>query len=87
VLGAGSVDEALALLDEGACDILFTDIDLAGRSGVDLARHARARHPGLDVVFASGYGAPERDAAGFPFDVVAKPYRLDDLRAMLARLA
>jgi CheY-like chemotaxis protein len=87
VRGAAGVDEALARLDEGAYDILFTDIDLAGESGVELARRARAQDPRLAVVFASGYGAPDRQAAGFAFDVVAKPYRLDDLRAMLARLA
>jgi signal transduction histidine kinase/CheY-like chemotaxis protein len=87
VHGAAGVDEALVRLDEGAYDILFTDIDLAGQSGIELARRARARHPQLAVVFASGYGAPDRQAASFAFDVVAKPYRLDDLRAMLARLA
>jgi CheY-like chemotaxis protein len=87
VRGAAGVDDALARLDEGVYDILFTDIDLAGQSGIDLARRARARHPRLAVVFASGYGAPDPQAAGFGFDVVAKPYMLDDLRAMLARLA
>jgi signal transduction histidine kinase/DNA-binding response OmpR family regulator len=85
--GAVSVDGALALLDEGACDVLFTDIDLAGESGIDLARQARALQPRLHVVFASGYGAPDRGSLGFAYDVVAKPYRLDDLRALLARLA
>jgi signal transduction histidine kinase/DNA-binding response OmpR family regulator len=84
--GAVSFDEALARLEDGACDVLFTDIDLAGKSGVDLACRARALHPRLHVVFASGYGAPDRGALGFAYDVVAKPYRLDDLRAMLARL-
>ncbi|WP_075791568.1 response regulator [Massilia putida] len=85
--GAASVDGALALLNESACDVLFTDIDLAGRSGIDLARQARALLPQLHVVFASGYGAPDRGALGFAYEVVAKPYRLDDLRALLARLA
>ncbi|WP_322400625.1 response regulator [Massilia luteola] len=83
--GAVSFDEALARLEDGACDVLFTDIDLAGKSGIDLACRARALHPQLRVVFASGYGAPDRGALGFAYDVVAKPYRLDDLRAMLAR--
>jgi len=85
--GALGVDEALARLGEARADVLFTDIDLDGQSGVDLARRARALDPGLRVVFASGYGAPDRGALDFPFDVVAKPYRLDDLRALLERLA
>jgi signal transduction histidine kinase/DNA-binding response OmpR family regulator len=83
--GAVSVAAARAALAAGPYDILFTDIDLAGESGVDLARQARALQPALRVVFASGYGAPDRAALGFAYDIVAKPYRLDDLRALLAR--
>jgi signal transduction histidine kinase/DNA-binding response OmpR family regulator len=83
--GAVSVAAAVARLDEGPYDVLFADIDLAGESGVELARRARALQPGLRVVFASGYGAPDRGSLGFAFDIVAKPYRLDDLRALLAR--
>jgi CheY-like chemotaxis protein len=87
VAGAVSFDAAAGLLRERSFDLLFTDIDLAGRSGVELARMAVRERPGMCVAFASGYGAPERDAVGFPFWVVAKPYRLDDLRDVLARLA
>ena len=84
--GAARVAEAMALLEARPVDVLFTDIDLAGASGVDLARAARARDPGLRIVFASGYGAPAKDTVGFAFDVVAKPYRLEDLRGMIERM-
>jgi signal transduction histidine kinase/DNA-binding response OmpR family regulator len=86
VCGATSFDGAAALLREAGFDLLFTDIDLAGKSGVDLARLAVAQQPALQVAFASGYGAPDRDAVGFPFWIVAKPYRLEDLEGVLARL-
>jgi CheY-like chemotaxis protein len=85
--GAVSFDAAAGLLRERSFDLLFTDIDLAGRSGVELARLAVREQPALRVAFASGYGAPERDAVGFPFWVVPKPYRLEELRSVLARLA
>jgi hypothetical protein len=65
---------------------MFTDIDLAGKSGVDLARMAVDAQPGLRVAFASGYGAPDQEAVGFPFWIVAKPYRLEDLQGVLGRL-
>jgi CheY-like chemotaxis protein len=84
--GAANVDDALAVLESQAVDVLFTDIDLAGQSGLELARRARMLRPRVHVVFASGYGAPPPGAVGFGFEVVAKPYRLDDLRAMLRRL-
>jgi signal transduction histidine kinase/DNA-binding response OmpR family regulator len=84
--GAASLDEALALLGEQEFDVLFTDIDLAGKSGITLAQRARQMWPRLRVVFASGYGAPDRSAVGFPFGVVNKPYKGTDLRDMLERL-
>jgi signal transduction histidine kinase/DNA-binding response OmpR family regulator len=86
VSGAISVDAAAGLLRESAFDLLFTDIDLAGKSGIELARMAVGLQAALRVAFASGYGAPERDTVGFPFWVVAKPYRLEDLAGVLARL-
>jgi signal transduction histidine kinase/DNA-binding response OmpR family regulator len=87
VSGATSFDGAAGLLREASFDLLFTDIDLAGRSGVDLARMAVLAQPGLKVAFASGYGAPDQGELGFPFWVAAKPYRLEDLAQLLERLA
>jgi CheY-like chemotaxis protein len=86
VRGADSFDAAAGLLRERGFDLLFTDIDLAGHSGVELARMAVREQPALRVAFASGYGAPDRDAVGFPFWIVAKPYRLEDLEGVLARM-
>jgi CheY-like chemotaxis protein len=86
VSGATTLDGAAALLREASFDLLFTDIDLAGKSGVDLARTAVLAQPGLRVAFASGYGAPDQGELGFPFSVVAKPYRLEDLEQLLERL-
>jgi CheY-like chemotaxis protein len=86
VSGAVTFEAAAGLLREAAFDLLFTDIDLAGKSGVDLARLAVDRQPACRIAFASGYGAPDREAIGFPFWIVAKPYRLEDLQGVLERL-
>jgi DNA-binding NarL/FixJ family response regulator len=42
---AGSVDEALALLAAQPVDIMVVDLSLTHRSGLDLIRAARAKHP------------------------------------------
>jgi len=88
--GAASVEDALALLAAQSAhpvDVLFTDIDLAGQSGVELARRARAVHPRVHVVFASGYGAPPGDALQGGFQVLPKPYRLEDLSSLVQQVA
>jgi CheY-like chemotaxis protein len=84
--GVGNAEQALAACAQESFDVLFTDIDLPGCSGVELARHAKARQPSIEVVFASGYGAPGGDSLGFPFAVLPKPYKLDQLSQMLAAL-
>jgi PAS domain S-box-containing protein len=58
VIEAGHGPGALAALDaaEGPIDLLFTDVVLpGGMTGADVAREARARQPGLKVLFATGY--------------------------------
>jgi len=55
VIAATTGDEALRLLELARIDVLFTDIDLPGKTdGRALARSARARWPGLNVIYASG---------------------------------
>jgi CheY-like chemotaxis protein len=87
VQGAESAEQALELLLRDSFDVLFTDVGLPGRSGIELARQARLLQPALAIVIASGYGAPERGSLDFPFEVLPKPYKLDQLAAMLTVLA
>ncbi|WP_321800307.1 response regulator [Caballeronia sp. J97] len=61
LMEAASVDEALALLREHRFELLLTDVDLAGRSGVELAIVACRKTPGLGVVFVTGYDLALRD--------------------------
>jgi CheY-like chemotaxis protein len=84
--GVAHPDEALALLDANRYDVLFTDVSLPGMSGVDLARKALADRPGLDVIFASGYGDTLLRHLDFPYLSLQKPYEIDQLQAALERV-
>ncbi|AQH04616.1 two-component system sensor histidine kinase/response regulator (plasmid) [Burkholderia sp. KK1] len=55
LVDAGGFDEAIGLLREQRYDLLLTDVDLAGQSGVELAIAACRETPGLGVVFVTGY--------------------------------
>jgi DNA-binding response OmpR family regulator len=80
VLTAASAEEAEVILGQEAVDVLFTDIDLGGRDGFDLADRAIEVQPWLSVVFASGRSRRchgDRIPDGAPF--LAKPYRLSDM--------
>jgi signal transduction histidine kinase/DNA-binding response OmpR family regulator len=56
VLVAGSAPEALRICDRSVhIDLLLTDVVMPGGSGPDLASVMTAEHPGVKVVFMSGY--------------------------------
>ena len=54
--GLANAEDALVLLGANQVpDVLVTDVDLgAGLTGLDLARIARERHPGVEIVLISG---------------------------------
>ncbi|MCC6657443.1 MAG: response regulator transcription factor [Rhodocyclaceae bacterium] len=50
---AGDADEAMARLREGGWDVMVLDIDLPGRSGLEVLHEAKARWPKLPVLILS----------------------------------
>lgn len=49
-------EQARAILEAQAVDILVSDIRMPGQSGIELARWARERNPALRSVLLTGYG-------------------------------
>lgn len=82
-------EEALRYLNSGAdVDVLFTDINLAGRmDGSMLAREVRAQRPELPIVYCSGHYSPSAVAPPVPRSIfLRKPYSPADLCRLLERL-
>jgi CheY-like chemotaxis protein len=57
VLAAAGGAEALDVLERsrGAVDLLVTDVVMPGMSSLEMVERARSSHPGLKVLFMSGY--------------------------------
>jgi PAS domain S-box-containing protein len=93
VLEAADGCEALAMLrDDTSIRLLFTDIVMPGKNGIDVAREARALRPELPVVFTSGYASRrliQEGALDPDTHILRKPWLPEDLdreiRAALAR--
>ncbi len=84
---AASGQEALAVLErDGGFDLLLTDHMMPGLSGMQLAARARALHPTLPVLLASGFAELD-EVAGAAWPRLRKPYGLADLAAALAAVA
>jgi PAS domain S-box-containing protein len=82
VFTAADSDEGIALLQEKDIDLVFADIILPGRTGIDLLKEAREIAPNVPVIMITG--APSVDTATESlrigaFDYIVKPIRQDML--------
>jgi len=69
---AGDAAEATALLDAEPFDLLLTDMNMPGDSGVDLIRSALEKHPDLATVMVTGLD--DREIANAALQVGAYGY-------------
>src|SRR6185312_4437532 len=78
---------ALALLDEGAdVELLLSDQNMPGMSGVELARTVAARYPRVRTVLLTAYSDEDmcrRAVEANAVTVLAKPLSLIDLERVL----
>ena len=91
VVEAWDGNAARGLLDgSDSFDVLFTDVQMPGTfDGIDVAIHARSRHPVIPILVVSGYAAHlvKRLSVLDPAAVfVSKPYSLLEILAVLQRL-
>ena len=81
-------EEAAGCLDED-WDLLLTDIVMPGMDGIEVARHAAARHPGLRIMFITGFAAvalKAEETAPPGARVLAKPVHLRELVVEVERM-
>ncbi|WP_439395727.1 ATP-binding protein [Bradyrhizobium sp. PMVTL-01] len=81
--------DALAelVVDAGRFDVVFSDIVMPGMTGLDLARAIRDRGIGVPVVLTTGYSQALSQEGNFGFDLVQKPYSIEELSRVLHRAA
>jgi CheY-like chemotaxis protein len=90
VLSASNGTEALAIIDQ-APDLLLmvTDVVMPGMNGRKLAEAARARRPGLKVLFTTGYtrnAIVHNGTLDEGVELLAKPFALEDIAAKIAQI-
>ncbi|WGS20923.1 MULTISPECIES: hybrid sensor histidine kinase/response regulator [unclassified Bradyrhizobium] len=85
------VDNAVHALEELAAgasrfDMVFTDVVMPGMSGIELAKEIRRLGLNLPIVLASGYSQVLSQQGSSGFELLQKPYSIEQLRQMLHKI-
>jgi len=80
------VQEAFRLLDSSPIDAVITDFKMPEMNGVDVARHIKQSHPGVQVIIYSGYAPNDEEATAIKSAAdffVTKPVNLQLMNDIL----
>ena len=86
---ASNAAKALAELEKGhdRFHILFSDVVMPGMSGVELANEVRRRYADVPVVLASGYSHVLAHDGAHGFELLHKPYSVEQLSRVLRKVS
>ena len=86
---ACDVPEALEKLESEPRDLIITDLNLPGASGLELLKQVRLDYPETTVVVVTAYGTIETAVEAMKsgaYDYITKPVHPDELRAVVNRV-
>jgi DNA-binding NtrC family response regulator len=79
---------AIDQLARARYDVLITDLKMSGPSGLDVLRFVKEQTPSTRVIVITGYATAEQakeSMKGGAVDFIAKPFRISQLRELIAR--
>ena len=84
---AADGDEAMALFERLAPQVVFLDVDMPGKSGIECARLIQDQNPACVLIFATGHEEYREEAFEvYAFDYLMKPFKLERLTTTLNRI-
>ena len=88
VTTAGDVDAALVALDADDFDVVITDIQMPGRSGLELLRGPRSAAPETVVIMITAFATTETAIAAMKegaYDYLTKPFKVDEIQLVVEK--
>ena len=84
---AGDGIEAIKLVEELSPRVVFVDIDLPGKTGIELAREIFDINPRTFIVFATALSGHREEAFDvYAFDYLVKPFKMNRVRQTMERI-
>jgi putative nucleotidyltransferase with HDIG domain len=86
---ASNAENALEFLSREPCDLVVTDLELPGTTGLDLMSTVKAQYPAIPVVLTTG--SPSADSAVVAlrqqaYDYLKKPFSVEEVQELVGRL-
>jgi two-component system response regulator PilR (NtrC family) len=88
VATTGDVDAAVALLESDDFDVVISDLQMPGKTGLDLLRAMRQLAPETLAIVITAYATTETAIAAMKegaYDYVLKPFQVDEIRLVLEK--
>jgi DNA-binding NtrC family response regulator len=84
--GAGNAQEALDMQAQMPFDLVITDLNMPGMTGIELIKEINKGERGTEFIIITGYAsldtAIEAVKAG-AFDYIVKPFRIEELKVVI----
>ncbi len=90
VQGTQSGQNALKLMEEKRFEIVITDLKMEKVDGMQILKKAKTLHPECEVILITGYATLQSAIQAMKkgaYDYVAKPFKLDEVRKVVAEAA
>jgi DNA-binding NtrC family response regulator len=88
-LTADTSEQGLELVEVECPDVVLVDLKMPGRSGIDIVKAVKARHPAIELVLMTAYATIETAVDAIKqgaFDYLPKPFTADQLQAVIRRI-
>jgi len=88
VMTAGDVDTALLCVENDDFDVVITDVQMPGKSGLELLRAIREVSPDTVVIMITAFASADTAIAAMKegaYDYITKPFKVDELRLVVEK--
>lgn len=88
VATAGGVEEALVALDADDFDLVISDIQMPGRTGLDLLREIKQSSAETIVLMITAFASTDTAISAMKegaYDYITKPFKVDEIRLVIEK--
>lgn len=89
VTTASSGEDAIAYLSESAFNVVISDFNMPGKSGIDVLRAAKSHSPETEVIIVTAYGTIDLAVEAMRLgaaDFITKPFKIADIERKVEKL-